>query len=227
MSDEAVLTRDVGVKRAPKDVPAPPKLSPEALAYAIEFASIDLTCVQHLQEEAECAIWVLDCLAKGARAADLGGKASFAHGRNIHEIAIGPRFRLHVDAKTHEPLRLVPHQPYHRKPFQANQQDRTRQTTQRTDEHIAALRAKLAAAPIDLSMLARLPALAERALDLISRLEQGAHPTELRGKPLLEGWPSEPYSIAIGGKSFRLLVDRITFKPICVLSHQTYNHGGI
>ncbi|MGF6440365.1 hypothetical protein [Paraburkholderia youngii] len=227
MSEGAAMSHNVDAKRAPAKAATPPKLSRDALAYAIEFAPIDLECVEHLQEEAECALWVLDCLTKGARAADLGGKATFAHGRNIHEIAIGPRFRLHVDAKTHEPLRLVPHQPFQRKSFCAGEKNQKRLTAQRTNEQLASLRTKLAAAPIDLSMLARLPALAERALELITRLEQGAHPTELRGKPLLEGWPSEPYSIAIGGKSFRLLVDRVTFKPICVLSHQAYNHGGI
>ncbi|TAM97634.1 MAG: hypothetical protein EPN40_07430 [Rhodanobacteraceae bacterium] len=88
----------------------------------------------------------------------------------------------------------------------------------------AAHRAKLASAasqaPIDLSAAKHLPSVLERALDVLGRLKDGAHPLALGGKMLTTRHGD--FSIPLGLR-YRLLVDATSLKPLEFLSHEAYN----
>jgi hypothetical protein len=80
---------------------------------------------------------------------------------------------------------------------------------------------KLSSAPIDLTLIEHLPVVLDRALELLGRLEGGAHPQALKGK-LLRSQEGEVYSIPVGLR-FRILVERRGYRPVRLLTHETYN----
>lgn len=82
------------------------------------------------------------------------------------------------------------------------------------------LRERERLAPIGLEAAAHLPAVLARALDILSRLDQGAHPLALGAKRLTSRHGD--FSISIGHR-YRLLVDATTLKPVRFMSHETYN----
>ncbi|ABO60328.1 hypothetical protein Bcep1808_7451 (plasmid) [Burkholderia vietnamiensis G4] len=84
----------------------------------------------------------------------------------------------------------------------------------------ARLKASVAGAAIDLSAAAHLPAVLRRALKVLKRLEEGAHPLSLGAQILVRR--GGDFSVPIG-YSYRLLVDACTLRPTLFISHETYN----
>jgi hypothetical protein len=87
-------------------------------------------------------------------------------------------------------------------------------------ERIRALKAAAAGAPIDLSAAESLPAVMERALDVLTQLDAGTHPLSLGGQKLTSrrGYFSVPV-----GLRHRIFVDAYSLKPTEFLSHEAYN----
>lgn len=87
-------------------------------------------------------------------------------------------------------------------------------------ERLRALKAAAASAPIDLSAAVSLPAVMERALDVLTQLDAGTHPLSLGGQKLTSrrGYFSVPV-----GLRHRIFVDACSLKPTEFLSHEAYN----
>lgn len=84
---------------------------------------------------------------------------------------------------------------------------------------LAQLRERERLSSIGLAAAVHQPAVLERALDVLNRLEQGVHPLAL-GARCLNSRRGD-FSIAIG-RRYRLLVDATTLKPVRFMSHETY-----
>ncbi|HEP6431511.1 TPA: hypothetical protein VDB83_005843 [Burkholderia cenocepacia] len=84
----------------------------------------------------------------------------------------------------------------------------------------ARLKASVAAAPVDLSAAAHLPAVLRRVLKVLERLEEGAHPLSMGAHVLVRRGGA--FSVPIG-YSYRLLVDAESLRPTLFVSHETYN----
>ncbi|MBR8172852.1 hypothetical protein KDX27_34560 [Burkholderia cenocepacia] len=98
--------------------------------------------------------------------------------------------------------------------------DESRRAAEKAAAHRSKLVAAAANAPIDLSPAMHLPAVLERALEVLGRLKQGAHPLTLGGKMLTSR--RGDFSIPLGLR-YRLLVDAASLKPLKFLSHENYN----
>ncbi|WP_433960847.1 ParE family toxin-like protein [Burkholderia pyrrocinia] len=77
----------------------------------------------------------------------------------------------------------------------------------------------LPSARVDLRVVAHLPSVAQRARALLDALAAGRHPLALGGKLLK---CCALYSLPIG-RSYRLLVDKRSMRPIRLLTHERYN----
>lgn len=98
--------------------------------------------------------------------------------------------------------------------------DEARRAAEQAAAHRARLVSAAAKAPIDLSAAKHLPSVLERALDILGRLKEGAHPLALGGKMLTTRHGD--FSIPLGLR-YRLLVDATSLKPLEFLSHEDYN----
>jgi hypothetical protein len=98
--------------------------------------------------------------------------------------------------------------------------DREAQTLVRQKKRIA--REELAATdPIDLSCVAHLPSIQNEARALLQKVRDGIHPCALKGKPIRSS-NRQLLSVPVG-YAYRLMFDGQTFRPIQMLSHETYN----
>ncbi|KND58106.1 hypothetical protein BVER_00362c [Candidatus Burkholderia verschuerenii] len=78
-----------------------------------------------------------------------------------------------------------------------------------------------AADPIDLSIVEHLSAVQREARDVLAKVSSGVHPFALDGKPLKSS-AGRLLSVPIG-RSYRLLFEAPSLKPIRLVSHEDYN----
>jgi hypothetical protein len=74
---------------------------------------------------------------------------------------------------------------------------------------------------VDLSIVSHLSAVQRQAREILRKVSAGEHPFSLNGKPL-RSCCGQVISIPVG-RSYRLLFDAPTLKPLQLLSHETYN----
>lgn len=91
----------------------------------------------------------------------------------------------------------------------------------RENRRIARIEAA-SADPIDLSAIAHLTAVQHEARDLLAKIEGGIHPYALNGKPIKSS-NGELLSVPVG-RSYRLMFEASSLRPIRLLSHETYNN---
>jgi hypothetical protein len=85
----------------------------------------------------------------------------------------------------------------------------------------AARRESSAQDPVDLSVVSHLTAVQREARKLLARVSSGVHPFALDGKPLKSS-AGKLLSVPVG-RSYRLLFDAPTLKPLRIVSHEHYN----
>jgi hypothetical protein len=74
---------------------------------------------------------------------------------------------------------------------------------------------------VDLSIVSHLSAVQRQAREILRKVSAGEHPFSLNGKPL-GSCCGQVISVPVG-RSYRLLFDAPTLKPLQLLSHETYN----
>ena len=74
---------------------------------------------------------------------------------------------------------------------------------------------------VDLSIVNHLSAVQRQAREILRKVGAGEHPLSLNGKPL-RSCAGQVISVPVG-RSYRLLFDAPTLKPLQLLSHETYN----
>jgi len=84
----------------------------------------------------------------------------------------------------------------------------------------AALTSAASRAPLDLSAARHLPAVLGRALNILAQLEAGVHPLSLDARVLASR--GGDFSVPVGLRH-RILVDSHSMKPVCFVTHETYN----
>jgi hypothetical protein len=77
--------------------------------------------------------------------------------------------------------------------------------------------------PIDLSAVAHLTAVQREARDLLSKIQGGMHPYALNGKPIKSS-NGELLSVPVG-RSYRLMFESDSLRPLRLISHETYNNS--
>jgi hypothetical protein len=85
----------------------------------------------------------------------------------------------------------------------------------------AAKRSSTADDTIDLSMVRHLSSVQREARDLLAKVSAGIHPFSLDGK-FLKSSAGKLLSVPVG-RSYRLLFDAPSLRPICLVSHEDYN----
>jgi hypothetical protein len=75
--------------------------------------------------------------------------------------------------------------------------------------------------PIDLSIANHLIAIQTEAREIIGRVNTGTHPLALRGKRL-QATAGRVLSVPVG-RSYRLLFDADTLRPLEFMTHERYN----
>jgi hypothetical protein len=75
---------------------------------------------------------------------------------------------------------------------------------------------------IDLSAAAHLSAVQEEARLLLARVREGTHPFALKGKPI-RTTNGRLLSVPVG-RSYRLVFEAESLRPLGLLSHETYNN---
>ncbi|TCK32512.1 hypothetical protein B0G84_8318 [Paraburkholderia sp. BL8N3] len=89
------------------------------------------------------------------------------------------------------------------------------------EEKRAAKRNSVAADPIDLSIVRHLSSVQREARELLAKVSDGIHPFSLDGK-FLRSSAGKLLSVPVG-RSYRLLFDAPSLKPIRLVSHEDYN----
>jgi hypothetical protein len=75
--------------------------------------------------------------------------------------------------------------------------------------------------PIDLSAVAHLAAIQREARELLAKVHSGTHPLALNGKPIKKS-NGQLLSVPVG-RSWRLMFEADTLRPLELLSHERYN----
>jgi hypothetical protein len=89
------------------------------------------------------------------------------------------------------------------------------------EEKRAAKHSSIAADPIDLSIVRHLASVQREARELLAKVSSGIHPFSLDGK-FLKSSAGKLLSVPVG-RSYRLLFDAPSLKPIRLVSHEDYN----
>jgi len=89
------------------------------------------------------------------------------------------------------------------------------------EEKRTARRESTALDPVDLSAVNHLAAVQREAREVLAKVSSGVHPFALDGKPLKSS-AGRLLSVPVG-RSYRLLFDAPTLKPLRIVSHEHYN----
>jgi hypothetical protein len=104
---------------------------------------------------------------------------------------------------------------------QAELKEAAERAEQEKASHRVRLQELAAKAQIDLSAAEHLPAVLERALDVLARLDAGSHPLDLGGQRLTSRC-GKVFSVPVGLRH-RFIVDAASMKPEVFVSHEDYN----